>query len=113
MARCPRTAHFPVVVCKDFELSAREPAYTAQEIGRIKYRTLVMVAAADDIMTLEHSLEFYRTLPKSELAVIPGTSRFLLQEKPSLCNAIILDFLTIDPVSTVAPMRRAAIQQAG
>jgi pimeloyl-ACP methyl ester carboxylesterase len=104
--------HFPVVVRKDFELSAEEPAYTAQELGVVKQRTLVMVAD-DDISTLEHALEFYRALPKSELAVVPGTSHFLLQEKPALCNAIILDFLTNDPVPTVAPMRRATAQQAG
>lgn len=39
---------------------------------------------------------------------MPGTSHFLLQEKPRLCNAILLDFLTNEPVSTVAPIRRAA-----
>jgi pimeloyl-ACP methyl ester carboxylesterase len=104
--------HFPVVVRKGFELSAREPAYTAQEVGRITHRTLVM-AADDDIVTLEHTLEFYRALPNSELAIVPGTSHFLLQEKPALCNTTILDFLTNDPVPTVAPMRRAAAPQAG
>jgi pimeloyl-ACP methyl ester carboxylesterase len=104
--------HFPVVVRKDFELSAREPAYTAQEIGTVKHRTLVMVAD-DDIITFEHTLEFYRVLPSAELAVVPGTSHFLLQEKPTLCNAIILDFLTNDPIPTVAPVRRATAQPVG
>jgi pimeloyl-ACP methyl ester carboxylesterase len=99
-------AHFPVVVRKDFELSSREPALTAEEVGAVSARTLVMVAD-DDITTLEHSLEFYRALPNSELAVVPGTSHFLLQEKPALCNTIVLDFLTSDPVPTVAPVRRA------
>jgi pimeloyl-ACP methyl ester carboxylesterase len=104
--------HFPVVVRKDFELSSREPALTAREVGAVTQRTLVMVAD-DDITTLEHSLAFYRALPNSELAVVPGTSHFLLQEKPALCNAIILDFLTNDPVPTVAPVRRAATQPVG
>lgn len=103
--------HFPVVVRKDFELSSREPALTAQEVGAVKHRALVMVAD-DDLTTLEHTVEFYRALPNSELAVVPGTSHFLLQEKPFLCNTIILDFLTNDPVPTVAPMRRATAQQA-
>jgi pimeloyl-ACP methyl ester carboxylesterase len=105
--------HFAVVVRKDFELSAHEPAYTAEQIGALKHRTLVMVAD-DDIITLEHALEFYRALPNGELAVVPGTSHFLLQEKPALCNAIILDFLANDPVPNVAPVRRAAaVQQTG
>ena len=99
-------AHFATVTRKDFELSSREPRYATEDIGRIDQRTLVMVAD-DDITPLDHQLEFYRALPRGELAVVPGTSHFLLQEKPALCNAIILDFLREEPISTVAPVRRA------
>ena len=102
--------HFAVVVRKDFELSAKEPAYSVREVGAIKHRTLVMVAD-DDISTLDHALVFYRALPNSELAVVPGTSHFLLQEKAALCNAIVLDFLANEPVPTVAPVRRAPVAQ--
>lgn len=104
--------HFPVVVRKDFELSSREPALTADEVGAVRARTLVLVAD-DDIVTLEHTLELYRAIPDSELSVVPGTSHFLLQEKPAACNAIILDFLTNDPVPTVAPIRRAPARPGG
>ena len=104
--------HFAVVVRKDFELSSREPMLTARDLGAVTHRTLVMVAD-DDITPLEHTLDFYRALPNSELAVVPGTSHFLLQEKPALCNTIILDFLANDPVPTVAPLRRAPAQPAG
>jgi pimeloyl-ACP methyl ester carboxylesterase len=100
-------AHFAVVTRKDFELSAREPAYTVEEAGGVTQRTLVLVAD-DDLVTLEHTLAFYRALPNAELAVVPGTSHFFLQEKPALCNTIILDFLANDAVATVAPMRRSA-----
>jgi pimeloyl-ACP methyl ester carboxylesterase len=64
------------------------------------------MASDDEIITLE----LYRGMPSSELAVVPGTSHFLLQEKPELCNTIVLDFLAADPVTTVAPMRRAHSQ---
>jgi len=47
------------------------------------------------------------------MSIVPGTSHFLLQEKPALCNAIILDFLSTDPVSTVAPIRRAPAEPVG
>jgi pimeloyl-ACP methyl ester carboxylesterase len=99
-------AHFPVVVRKDFELSAREPNLTVDEVAAMSVRTLVM-AADDDITMLEHMLELYRAIPDSELAIVPGTSHFMLQEKPALCNAILVDFLANDPVPTVAPIRRA------
>ena len=102
-------AHFPVVVRKDFELSSKEPRLTVEDLAALKTRTLVMYGD-DDITALEHALKFYRAIPDSELAIVPGTSHFLLQEKPALCNAIILDFLLNDPVPTVAPIRRAPAQ---
>jgi pimeloyl-ACP methyl ester carboxylesterase len=98
--------HFAAVVRKDFELSAREPKFTAEDIAVIGARTLVLTAD-DDLTPLDHTLEMYRAIPNSELAVVPGTSHFFLQEKPEASNAILLDFLTRDPVPTVAPIRRA------
>jgi hypothetical protein len=51
-------------------------------------------------------------------AVNPGTSGderreaamagYIEHEKPSLCNGILIDFLTTDPAPTIAPIRRAA-----
>lgn len=103
--------HFPVVVRKVFEMSAREPTMDASELAEVQSRTLVM-AADDDIIHLEHTLALYRGVPDSELAVVPGTSHRSTQEKPELVNAILLDFLTNDPVPTVAPIRRAPPQAA-
>ena len=105
-------AHFPVVVRKDFELSSREPRLSVDELGALTARSLVMYAD-DDITALEHALEFYRAIPAAELAIVPGTSHFLLQEKAALCNAIILDFLRNEPVTTVAPIRRARATSEG
>ena len=59
------------------------------------------------IMTLDHAVAMYDALPNAELAVVPGTSHFLTQEKPHLVNALVLDFLTNEPVPTVAAIRRA------
>jgi pimeloyl-ACP methyl ester carboxylesterase len=103
--------HYPVVVRKVFQMGAREPALTAADVSVVTQRTLVM-AGDDDIITLEHTIDLYRAIPNSELAVVPGTSHFLLQEKPTACNTVIVDFLTNDPVPTVAPVRRAADQPA-
>ena len=98
--------HFAIVTRKEFELTTREPKFTTEQIATITQRTLVMVAD-DDITPISHQIDFFRALPKGELAVVPGTSHFLLQEKAALCNAIILDFLTNEPVTTVAPIHRA------
>jgi pimeloyl-ACP methyl ester carboxylesterase len=99
--------HWPIVVGKLVELYRTEPDISIEDLGRISAPTLVLVGD-DDIVPLEHTLELYRTIPNSELAVVPGTSHAHFMEKPSLVNRIVLDFLDNDPVPTMMPVRRAA-----
>jgi pimeloyl-ACP methyl ester carboxylesterase len=99
-------AHFPVLAGKVAEMARNEPHVDPAQLARITARSLVMFAD-DDVMTLAHAVAMYDALPDAELAVVPGTSHFLTQEKPHLVNALVLDFLTNDPVATVAPIRRA------
>jgi pimeloyl-ACP methyl ester carboxylesterase len=98
--------HFRVVATKVGEMAAAEPYLEASELARVTARSLVMFAD-DDLVTMAHVVETYDALPNAELAVVPGTSHFLTQEKPHLVNALVLDFLTNEPVQTVAPIRRA------
>jgi pimeloyl-ACP methyl ester carboxylesterase len=98
--------HFPVVAAKIEHMAATEPTLTTADLGRVRARTLVM-AGDDDAIAPAHTDALYRGIPGSELAVIPGTSHALIIEKPALCNEIILDFLTGDPVPTFMPIRRA------
>jgi pimeloyl-ACP methyl ester carboxylesterase len=98
--------HFPVVAGKIGEMARKEPHVAPADLATITQRTLVMYAD-DDLMTLAHAVALYDALPDAELAVVPGTSHFLTQEKPHLVNALVLDFLTKEPVPTVAPIRRA------
>jgi pimeloyl-ACP methyl ester carboxylesterase len=98
--------HFPVVAEKIFRMASTEPTLTPVDLGKVGARTLVM-AGDDDMVSAEHTLAMYRAIPGSELAVVPGTSHILIIEKPELCNEIILDFLTKDPVTTFMPVRRA------
>ncbi|MFD5829606.1 alpha/beta fold hydrolase [Lentzea sp. NPDC060358] len=83
----------------------RSPALSEADLGALPTRTLIMIGD-DDEVRLEHATAMYRALPNAELAVVPGTSHGLLHEKPVLCNAMIVDFLTNDPVETYAPIRR-------
>jgi pimeloyl-ACP methyl ester carboxylesterase len=104
--------HFAVVTRKDFELSNREPRLTEADLtAGVRARTLVLLAD-DDLGSVEHNLAMYRAIPDSELAIVPGTSHFFLQEKPALSAAILTQFLGEDPVPTVAPVRRVAPAQA-
>jgi pimeloyl-ACP methyl ester carboxylesterase len=101
--------HYDVIAAKLAAMHASQPALTEGDLGRIGCRTLVMVAD-DDQVRLEHAVAMYRSLPDAELAVVPGTSHGLLVEKPDLCNLLITQFMTQDPVQTFAPIRRAARQ---
>jgi hypothetical protein len=68
-----------------------------------------VILGDDDEVILEHAIELYRGLPDGELAVVPGTSHGPPVEKPTLCDTIIVDFLSADPVRTMAPIRRGTL----
>jgi pimeloyl-ACP methyl ester carboxylesterase len=103
--------HFKVVATKVGEMAAVEPALHASELAKVTCRSLVMFAD-DDLVTPQHMVDMYDALPNAELAIVPGTSHFLTQEKPELVNKIVVDFLTKEPVATVAPIRRAPKPEA-
>jgi pimeloyl-ACP methyl ester carboxylesterase len=99
-------AHYDVVVEKLAHAHQVEPSLALEDLETIPCRTLVMLGD-DDEVRLEHAIALYRALPDAELAIIPGTSHGLLVEKPELCNTILVDFLSDDPLATLAPIRRA------
>ena len=99
-------AHFPVVASKVVTMLAGGPALVQAELGGVSSRTLLM-AGDEDAVSLDDTLVLYNGIPDTELAIVPGTTHFLLREKPALCNAIMLDFLTGAAVPAVPPVRRA------
>jgi pimeloyl-ACP methyl ester carboxylesterase len=84
---------------------AEEPTLTTSDLAQVRSRTLVM-AGDDDAIKISHTAALYDSIPDAELAVVPGTSHALTLEKPALVNRLILDFLCIDPVPRMVPLRR-------
>jgi len=97
--------HLPIVLAKLNKMHAENITLTVDDLKNIQCQILVMLSDDDEIK-LEHAISFYRALPKGELAVVPGTSHGFLVEKSDLCNKIMLDFLTLDPIETYAPIHR-------
>lgn len=97
--------HFSAVLAKVATMVAEGPTLTVEDLAKMAARTLVMVGD-DDAISPEHTLALYGAIPDAELAVVPGTSHALIVEKPDLCNHILVDFLTTDPVATFMPLRR-------
>lgn len=88
-------AHFPVVFEKTRKMWLTEPDIRREELTKISAPTLVMVADRDAI-TPEHTLELFRSIKGAQLCIIPGTTHFLLSEKPHVTNRAILEFLLED-----------------
>jgi pimeloyl-ACP methyl ester carboxylesterase len=97
--------HFPTVVNKVVAGIESARGLDAAELAAVGCPALV-VAADDDIVTLEHTVALYRGLPRGQLAVVPNTSHLLLHEKPDLCAELIGSFLTGEPAPRMMPMSR-------
>jgi pimeloyl-ACP methyl ester carboxylesterase len=84
--------HFPVVFAKLHDLWTRPTGIEVADLARVAAPTLIL-NGDDGAMSLAHADEIRRTLPESQLAVVPGTSHGLSLEKPHIVNQLILDFL--------------------
>jgi pimeloyl-ACP methyl ester carboxylesterase len=98
--------HWPAAFEKIKQMGMTDPTIEPKELGAVVAPTLV-VAADDDVIRLEHTIELYRSIPNSQLAIVPGSSHALTLEKPDVINRLILDFLKSDPAPTLMPVRRA------
>jgi pimeloyl-ACP methyl ester carboxylesterase len=85
--------HFPIVFEKTKKLWLEQPRISTKDLEKISAPTLVMVGDKE-MISLEHTLELYRSINNAELCIVPGTTHFLLSEKPRTTSAIILEFLT-------------------
>src|SRR5437879_13309160 len=87
--------HFPVVVEKTKRLWLNEPNIAKEELAKISAPTMVM-AADRDAIPIEHTLELFRSIKSAQLCIIPGTTHFLMSEKPDMVNRAILEFLNAE-----------------
>ncbi len=86
-------AHFPVILEKTKRLWLNEPKLSREDLARISSPTLVMDGDRDST-PVEHTLDMFRSIKGAQLCIVPGTTHFLLSEKPETANKAILDFLT-------------------
>ena len=87
-----------------------EPNIPLSDLAKIQCSTLV-VAGDDDVISHEHTLEMYRAIELSQLAIIPGTSHAAPKEKPALFSALVQQFLTdLNYPMTKMPIRRVSNQ---
>ena len=86
------SSHFPIIFEKTKRLWLEEPNIQPDELAKITLPVLVM-AGDRDAVTAEHTLQLFKSIKNAQLCIIPGTTHFLLSEKPDAANRAILEFL--------------------
>jgi pimeloyl-ACP methyl ester carboxylesterase len=98
--------HFPVVVAKVARAAEEWAGLDPQVLTAVSCPCLV-IAADDDIVAIEHTVELYQALPDAALAIVPNASHLLLHEHADELSALVGDFLSDRLVPPLMPLRRA------
>jgi pimeloyl-ACP methyl ester carboxylesterase len=62
--------HWPIVLERLKRMWIAEPSFTNEDLQRIKAPTLIIVGDGD-IVTPEHAVEMFRSIPSTQLCVVP------------------------------------------
>jgi len=87
--------HWPIFQRRLKAMWSTEPAFTSPELKSVAAPTLLIVGDRD-IVTLEHAVEMFRTIPDARLCVMPGAGHGTLPRET------VLAFLREDPAGTEA-----------
>jgi pimeloyl-ACP methyl ester carboxylesterase len=84
--------HWPVVLGRLKLMWSAEPSFTTEQLQSVGAPTLLIVGDRD-IVTPEHAVQMFRTIPRAQLCVVPNAAHgvmpketvltFLLEESPS------------------------------
>lgn len=87
--------HFPIFAKKLKTLWFEHPSEGElghADLAKVTAPTLV-IAGDKEVIRLEHTVEIYRSIPKAELLIVPGTGHHTLKERAEWLNPIIRSFL--------------------
>ena len=76
---------------KQYRLLRYQPNIPSEELKKIKAPVLLMYGDRD-VIKLEHALELFYQIPRSNLFVMPGATHFGAYQKPELFNKVLDDF---------------------
>ena len=85
--------HWPVVLGRLKPMWDAEPSFTNEELQRIGAPTLLVIGDRD-IVTPEHAVEMFRTIPEAQLCVVPNAAHGTMPQEA------VLRFLQEETVST-------------
>jgi pimeloyl-ACP methyl ester carboxylesterase len=88
----PTPEKIPEIRKKLNTLMEKYPNFTEKQLGTIKTPTLVVVGD-HDIISLDHTISMFASLPHAQLFVVPDATHIVPVEQPELFNSVILKFL--------------------
>jgi pimeloyl-ACP methyl ester carboxylesterase len=91
-AQTPKPKTVDEKLAKLWLTSPTESELSLALLAKIEQPVLV-ISGDRDAITLEHTLQIYRTLPRAELCVLPGTDHGTFSGRPEWLNPIISEFL--------------------
>lgn len=83
----------PVVKEKLADLMEKYPNLTVEQLKQIKAPVLVVVGDRDAI-NLDQTVSLFKSLPHSQLFIVPGASHLVPAEQPGLVNSEVIKFLS-------------------
>ncbi len=88
----PDPGRLPLIRKKLNDLMNKHPNFTPAQLSQIKIP--VLVAAGDhDLISLDHTVSLFKSLPHAELLIVPAATHFVLLEQPEFANREIIKFL--------------------
>ena len=75
--------HWPVVLGRLQPMWAAEPNFTREELQSIDAPTLIIIGDGD-IVTPEHAVEMFRTIPDAQLCVVPNAGHGVMPKETVL-----------------------------
>lgn len=108
LANAPDPANWPVLIVKLKALAAQEFAWPDADIAAITTPALIVQGDAD-VMSPGHAVSLFKllgggvpadftgSLPKSQLAILPGKTHVTVIEQPQRLLAMIKDFFSAQP----------------
>jgi pimeloyl-ACP methyl ester carboxylesterase len=88
----PNPEKIPEIRRKLRTLMAKYPNFTVKQLQKIKTPTLV-VSGDHDIISLDHTVSLFASLPHAQLFVVPDATHVVPVEQPDLFNSVVLNFL--------------------
>ena len=80
-----------VIIRKAYEVWNSEPTMTTSDLAQISCPVLVLTGD-DEPFSNHHTIELYEAIANARLAIVPGTSHFVVKERPKIVQSLIRDF---------------------